>query len=108
MSNRRSSQLPVMLLAALLLLLPVRSATAHDLDHRHALEMSRQGRIVPAQQLLAQALVHYPQARLLGMKLTHKKNGYIYKMQLLTRDGEVHKLYFDAESGELLRNKEKS
>ena len=78
---------------------------AHHLDHREALHMSRNGEILPAQQLLEKAAADYPDSRLLEMKLKHKHGRYLYKLQLRHATGRVQKLYYDARSGELLREK---
>ncbi len=94
-------------LPALLLCSSMVLAEPARLDHNHALHMRQQGEIVPAQHLLDQALAQFPRSRLLEMKLKHKQQGYVYKLQLLDAGGKVHKLYFDAQSGELLRHKNK-
>lgn len=81
------------------------SSQAHHLDHEQALRLSRQGEILPVQQLLDSAIASHPDARLLDMKLRHKHGRYLYKLQLLDRSGQVYKLYFDAQSGELVKQK---
>lgn len=108
MPGHQRPRLPGLLAGAVLSLLVTAPLQADSLDHMHALDMSRQGRILPAQQLLDRAFSHYPQSRLLEMKLKHKRQRYVYKLQLLTLDGEIRKLYFDAENGELLRDKDKN
>lgn len=90
----------ILLLAALLF---TTAAQAHHLDHKQAWEMRQQGEILSAHQLLDQATARYPQARLLEMKLKHKGERYFYKLQLLLHNGQVKKLYYDAQSGELVR-----
>lgn len=96
------------LLPGILLLVALGSpAFAHHQEHDNILRMREQGTIVPAQQLLNQALALYPNSHLLEMDLKSKKNRYIYKMLLLTRDGEIRKLYFDAESGQQLQPQDK-
>lgn len=56
------------------------SGQAHHLDHEQALRMSRQGEILPVQQLLDSAIASHPDARLLDMKLRHKHGRYLYKL----------------------------
>lgn len=95
-------------LVASCLLLVMSLAQADSLDHNRALEMRQKGEILPAQELLSQALAKYPNAHLMEMKLTNKHNQYLYKLEFMTNDGKVRKLYFDAQSGELLREKERN
>lgn len=78
---------------------------AHSLDHNQVWQMRQQGEILPAQQLLDEAAASYPDARLLEMKLKRKHGRYLYKLQLLLSNGQVRKLYYDAQSGELVREK---
>ena len=79
-----------------------------DRDHEQALKMSQQGKIVSSQQLLDQTFKRYPDARLLEMKLKQKHHRCIYKIQLLTREGVVRKLLYDAQTGKLMRDKDDS
>ena len=81
------------------------SLYAHHLDHNQALHMRQRGEILPAQQLLEQAFARHPDSRLLEMKLKRKHGRHLYKLQLLNRDGRVHRLYMDASTGELIREK---
>lgn len=78
---------------------------AHHLDHNQAWQMRQKGEILPAHQLYDKAAASYPDARLLEMKLKHKHGRYLYKLQLLLGNGQVRKLYYDAKSGELVREK---
>lgn len=80
-------------------------AQAHHLDHNQAWKMRQQGEILPAHQLFDKATTSYPNARLLEMKLKRKHDRYLYKLQLLLSNGQVKKLYYDAQSGELVREK---
>lgn len=81
------------------------TAQAHHLGHNEALHMRQTGEILSAQQLLDQATESYPNTKLLEMKLKHKHGRYLYKLQLLHNSGRVQKLYYDAQSGELIREK---
>lgn len=78
---------------------------AHHLDHNQAWKMRQQGEILPAHQLYEKAAISHPGARLLEMKLKRKHDRYLYKLQLLLGNGQVKKLYYDAKSGELVREK---
>lgn len=78
---------------------------AHTLDHNQAWQMRQQGEILSAHQLFDKAAASYPDASLLEMKLKHKHNRYLYRLQLLLGNGQVKKLYYDAQNGELVREK---
>lgn len=93
---------PLLLVVTLLLTC---AAQAHHLDHNQAWKMRQQGEILPAHELFDKAAASHPDARLLEMKLKHKHGRYLYKLQLLLGNGQVRKLYYDAQSGELVREK---
>lgn len=78
---------------------------ADNLDHNQAWQMRQKGEILPAHQLIDKAVASHPDARLLEMKLKRKQGRYLYKLQLLLGNGQVKKLYYDAKSGELVREK---
>lgn len=93
------------LLTALSLIL-VAAAQARDLDQDEALRLRRDGVIQPLQQLLQQGMARHPGARLLEAELEQDDGRYIYEIELLTRDGRVRELEFDAASGQLLKDEE--
>lgn len=86
-------------------LLLISGVQAHHLDHNQAWKMRQRGEILSAHQLFEKAVASHPDARLLEMKLKHKHDRYLYKLQLLLNNGQIKKLYYDAQSGELVREK---
>ncbi|MCP1444528.1 putative membrane protein YkoI [Pseudomonas sp. GGS8] len=99
--NRRASSRMV-----LVLLVFCSVAAARDLDQDAALRLRQQGVILPLEQLLQQALDRYPGAKLLEAELEEKHDVYVYEVELLTTEGVVHELDFDATTGDLLKDKE--
>lgn len=91
----------------LLALLAVCSlALARDLDQDEALNLRREGVILPLEQLLQTALGRYPGARLLEAELEEDDDEYVYEVELLTTEGVVRELKLDAASGKLLKDEE--
>ncbi|KAF1030658.1 MAG: hypothetical protein GAK37_01174 [Pseudomonas sp.] len=94
---------------ALMLLAICASASARDLGQDEALHLRQKGIIAPLEHLLGPALARYPGARLLDAELEEHKDRpvrYIYEIELLTVDGVVRELELDANTGELLKDKE--
>jgi uncharacterized membrane protein YkoI len=82
---------------------------ARDLNQDEALHLRQQGVIAPLEQLLGPAFERYPDARLLDAELeehTDRRVRYIYEIELLTVEGVVREIELDANSGELLKDKE--
>ncbi|WP_248800063.1 PepSY domain-containing protein [Pseudomonas sp. MWU13-2105] len=94
------------LCAALVLAASGSLACANDLNQDEALRLRRQGVIMPLEQLLQQALNHYPGAKLLEAELVNRHDVYVYDVELLTRAGVVRDIELDASSGRLLKDKE--
>lgn len=93
--------------ACLLLLgLALSQAVAHDLSQDQALKLLKKGKILSSQTFIEHALERHPQARLLELELERKHGRYIYEVELLTVQGQVRELKFDASSGELLKDEE--
>ena len=82
------------------------TVSANDLDQDEALRLRRQGVIMPLEQLLQQALNHYPGAKLLEAELVSRHDVYVYDVELLTRAGVVRDIELDASNGRLLKDKE--
>lgn len=94
---------------ALVLVLFCSALEAHDLSQDQALHLRRSGAIAPLEQLLGPALARYPGARLLDAELEEHKDRpvrYIYEIELLTVEGVVREIELDANTGELLKDKE--
>lgn len=94
------------LLLPLPLLLWESSALARDLSQDEALRLRERGIILPLSDVLQQARQRYAQARLLEVELEEDDDHYLYEIELLTRDGQVRELEFDAVTGRLLKDEE--
>jgi uncharacterized membrane protein YkoI len=84
-------------------------AVARDLNQDEALHLRQQGVIAPLEQLLGPTLQRYPGARLLDAELEEHKDRrvrYSYDIELLTVEGVVREIELDANTGELLKDKE--
>lgn len=79
---------------------------AHDLSHDEALKLRQEGKILSSQTFIERALQRHPKARLLELELEEKRGRYIYEIELLTAQGQVRELKFDASNGELLEDEE--
>jgi uncharacterized membrane protein YkoI len=91
---------------ALFLVLLCFTADARDLDQDEALQLRQQGVILPFEQLVEQAMRLYPGAKLLEVELEEEKGAYVYEVELLTAQGVVRELKFDARDSRLLKDKE--
>lgn len=94
-----------LLLLSLLLVMPL-TAPARDRGQDEALQLRREGVVLPMEALLQRAMQHYPGARLLEVDLHQHHSRYRYEIELLTTSGQVRELEFDAASGELLKDEE--
>lgn len=81
-------------------------AMARDLDQDEALDLRREGVILPLEQLLQSAMGRYPGARLLEAELEEDDDVYAYEVELLTADGVVREIKLDAATGRLLKDEE--
>ncbi|HWH85526.1 MAG TPA: PepSY domain-containing protein [Pseudomonas sp.] len=93
-------------LTALALVLLGTTAMARDLDQDEALDLRRQGVILPLEQVLQQAMDRYPGAKLLEVELEEKHDVYVYEVELLTVEGVARELHLKADTGELVKDKE--
>ncbi|MFW0756735.1 PepSY domain-containing protein [Pseudomonas sp. H11T01] len=94
---------------ALALLAFCSMVVARDLDQDKALHLRQQGVIAPLEQLLGAVMQRYPGAKLLDADLEERKDQrvrYIYDIELLTVEGVVRDIELDANTGELLKDKE--
>jgi uncharacterized membrane protein YkoI len=90
----------------LCLVLGCASAQARDLDQDEALRLRQQGTILPLEQLMELALGRHPGSRLLEAELEEKHGEYRYEFELLTAEGIVRELKFDARDSRLLKDEE--
>lgn len=97
---------PLLLTLPLALLLAATPAASRDLDQDEALQLRREGRILPLESLLQQVQQRYPGARLLEAELEEEDGLYIYDIELLTADGIARELELDARDGRLIKDEE--
>lgn len=90
----------------LLWLAVVGQVAAHELSQDEALRLRQEGMILSSQTFIERALERHPKARLLELELEEEYGRYIYEIELLTVQGLVRELKFDASSGELLEDEE--
>ncbi len=81
-------------------------AAARDLSQDEALKLRQEGKVLASQTFIQRALERHPKARLLELELEEKHGRYVYEVELLTVQGQVRELKFDAFSGELLKDEE--
>ncbi|MFJ4247078.1 peptidase [Pseudomonas sp. DTU12.3] len=91
---------------ALALVIFCSAALARDLGPDEALNLRKQGVILPLEQVLQQAMDRYPGAKLLEVELEEKHDVYIYEVELLTVEGVARELHLRADTGELVKDKE--
>jgi uncharacterized membrane protein YkoI len=90
----------------LCLVLVCACSQARDLDQDEALSLRQDGTILALEQLLQLALARHPGAKLLEAELEEKHGIYVYEFELLTTQGVVRELKFDARDSRLLKDEE--
>ncbi|WNW09662.1 PepSY domain-containing protein [Pseudomonas sp. DTU_2021_1001937_2_SI_NGA_ILE_001] len=81
-------------------------AQARDLNQDEALELRQRGVILPLEQFIDLALSRYPGSRLLEAELEEKHGVYVYEVELVTTEGVVREIKFDARDRRLLKDEE--
>lgn len=99
--NVRFSQLLALMLCACCSL-----ASARDLGQDEALRLRERGEILPLEEILKFALERYPDSKLLQVELEEKQGAYVYEVELVTPQGVVRELKFNASRGNLTKDKE--
>ncbi len=82
-------------------------ADGGDGDHELARRLVESGAILPLERILER----HPQVRegrLLEVELERKHGRMVYEIEVVHPSGDVEKFYFDAGSGELLKNKKRT
>lgn len=77
-------------------------AIAGESDHDRARRAVEEGQILPLREILARAEAAYP-GQLIEAELEDKHGKLIYEIKLLTKDGQLMKLIYDAASGDVLK-----
>lgn len=98
---RHAKALRTLLLASAL---TAAAGSAHDLGQDEALRLRRSGELQALESLIATARARHPGATLLEADLESEHDRLIYELEVLTPDGVVRELEFDARSGELLKD----
>jgi uncharacterized membrane protein YkoI len=89
------------LLAALLAGGPA-LAEEHDHDHDRARRAVEEGRILPLRDILARAESSVP-GQMVGVELEEEHGAMVYEIKMVTTDGRVMTLLYDARTGELIK-----
>ena len=76
-------------------------------DHDRARRAVEEGRILPLKEILARAQGAYP-GRVIEAELEDEGGMVVYEIKILTTDGRVTKLYYNAATGELLKTKDRN
>lgn len=93
-------------LSYLLLLAFTLSVNADDLSQDEALRLRELGLILPLEDVLALVHARHASARLLEVELEEEGDIYVYEVELITQEGVVRELEFDASTGQLLQDEE--
>lgn len=82
------------------------SPAAADSDHDRARSAREAGRILPLADILDRAARDRP-GQVVDVELEREDGVLVYELKVLTEDGRVAKLYYDAANGALLRSRYK-
>ena len=66
-----------------------------------ARQLSEAGHILPLEKIITSAKIIKP-GEFLEIELEHKKNGYVYEVEMLDHHGQVWELKFNAKTGKLI------
>lgn len=80
------------------------SARADDDAHDRARRAVEEGRILPLKDILARSETAYP-GQLIEAELEEERGVTLYELKILTNDGRVMKVLYDARTGEQLKAK---
>jgi len=83
-----------------LMLFQANASEGHD--HDLARELLRKGEIASVESMLSHALELHP-GKLIYVELEEKESGYRYEFEILGNDGIVWEVYFDAKTGQMLK-----
>ncbi len=80
-------------------------ANAALADHDEAYRLRQSGEILPLSELVQRAQEIHP-GQLLETELKQRRGRYIYEIEIRGEDNNYYELYFDAATGELLRQEQ--
>ena len=92
------------ILAALIAGGSARAADESGHAHDRALRAVEEGRILPLREILTRIDSTYP-GQMIEAELEDEGGVMVYEIKMLTRDGRVMTLFYDAGTGELLKAK---
>ena len=81
-----------------------RSGYKRDDDHDRARRARERGEILPLSDILKRSSKEYP-GQLIEAELDDEHGRMVYELVVISEQGRVHKLYYDARNGELLKVK---
>lgn len=81
-----------------------RHSYKRDDDHNRARRARERGEILPLIEILKRASKEYP-GHLIETELDDEHGTIVYELVIISAEGRVYKLYYDAHSGELLKVK---
>ena len=83
------------------------AAPASASDHDRARRAVEEGRILPLKDILARAQGAYP-GQVIEAELEDEGGMVVYEIKMLTADGRVMKLSYNAATGELMKTRARS
>ncbi len=83
------------------------AAPASASDHDRARRAVEEGRILPLKEILARAQAVSP-GQVIEAELEDEGGLVVYEIRILTTDGRVMKLHYDAATGALLKTKDRN
>ncbi|MFO1188377.1 MAG: PepSY domain-containing protein [Alphaproteobacteria bacterium] len=89
-------------IAVLTVLMLASGGAVAGADHERARRAVEEGRILPLRDILAKAQQSYP-GQVVEAELEDEDGRFIYEIKILSSDGRVMKLLFDAQKGDLLK-----
>lgn len=87
-------------------LLALAGPARSDSDQDRARALKNAGDILPLETILEKARKDHP-GRVIETELEHKDKRYVYEIEVVDAEGNVRELYYDAQTGELIKHEEK-
>ena len=95
-----------MLLCSVIAIFLFFSLTLSAKDHNNAFDLVKSGEIIPLATIIIK-LQKLEQGQIIEVELEKKKKRLIYEIELVNKHGIVKEFFFDAKSGELIKEKTK-
>lgn len=102
---KRRGILPTLLLGVVIALAGAAAVGARtgSYEHDEVRSLRQAGEIMAFEDVLQQARSDFP-GRVIEAELDNDDGGYRYELEILGEQGEVRKLYYDARTGERLKD----